>query len=174
MVKGITGEVGRGCCTPTSQPPQGCFQPGPTPAQLHLPRPVWRQQGPPRGVPQYGDQAEIPSSFTRSRRIFCHFPLVRQSYVCVNLAGRGTTGLELLEAPHKHLHHWMALGNISRPVGDGSQGNSGLPAVVNSGDRDLHLSHVCQPNHPTNYSSSVQHGDSLHLPLWPERPLCCN
>ena len=169
--------------TLTSWAPEGRFQPGPTAAQLHTQRPVWRQQAAARGVPLCGGQAEIHSPFTWSRSIFLHFPLVQQSYMWLNLAVRETTGLELLEGPEKHLHHWMPLGNIRLTAWDGSQGNlseySGRGKGVYQqwwtvGTETSTSPPTYQCNHPMKYSSLLWHRDSSHLPLWPERPLCRN
>lgn len=123
------------------------------PVQLCLPRPVWWQTVP-RGVPKYGEQTEIHTYFIWSRRISFVFHLYSKKHR--RMEDRWMAKLELLQTPHKHLHHSVPLGNISRALWDRSQGNlsrySGKGTEVVNSEK--------QPNHPLKYSSLLQHKNS--------------
>lgn len=117
------------------------------------------------------------------RNFFLHFPLVQQSRTCVNLTDGGTTVLELLESPHKHLCHWMAFRNTNGSVQDGSQDNSSgywgrLKEVCQQwgiAGTETSISPLCLPARTTNkifLFTTSQGQPSPHPPPWPDRLLC--
>lgn len=104
--------------------------------------------------PKYGEQTEIHTYFIWSRRISFIFHLYSKKHR--RMEDRWMAKLELLQTPHKHLHHSVPLGNISRALWDRSQGNlsrySGKGTEVVNSEK--------QPNHPLKYSSLLQHKNS--------------